>query len=71
MTLNEKGEMMNALEKRIMEEEVAKQGKCGCIGCHNKATHTWSGHPTCDDCGSPGRLKGASLTFPRLIGNSC
>ena len=24
--------------------------KCGCIGCDNVATHTWSGHPTCDDC---------------------
>jgi len=24
--------------------------KCGCIGCDNVATHTWSGHPTCDAC---------------------
>lgn len=33
--------------------------KCGCVGCTNTATHTWSGHPTCDDCGSPSRLKPA------------
>ena len=28
---------------------------CGVRGCNNLATHTWSGHPTCDDCGTPGR----------------
>lgn len=27
--------------------------KCGCTGCENEATHTWSGHPTCDSCGTP------------------
>lgn len=26
---------------------------CGAIGCTNPATHTWSGHPTCDDCATP------------------
>ena len=26
--------------------------KCSCTGCDNIATHTWSGHPTCDDCGT-------------------
>lgn len=28
---------------------------CGVIGCSNVATHTWSGHPTCDDCAAPMR----------------
>lgn len=28
---------------------------CGCTGCTNIATHTWSGHPTCDDCATPSR----------------
>ena len=28
---------------------------CGVRGCDNEATHTWSGHPTCDDCATPGR----------------
>lgn len=55
---------MNALEKRITYEENAKQQKCGVTGCNNKATHTWSGHPTCDECGTPGRKK---LIFPVLI----
>ena len=27
---------------------------CGCTGCFNEATHTWQGHPTCDNCGTPG-----------------
>jgi len=26
---------------------------CAVTGCENKATHTWSGHPTCDDCKLP------------------
>jgi len=55
---------MNALEKRIKAEEEAKTKQCACIGCTNRATHTWSGHPTCDDCGTPGRKK---LPFPNLI----
>lgn len=25
--------------------------KCGVTDCNNMATHTWSGHPTCDACG--------------------
>ena len=29
--------------------------KCAIIGCTNTATHTWSGHPTCDDCATPSR----------------
>ena len=28
---------------------------CGVINCVNEATHTWSGHPTCDDCATPAR----------------
>lgn len=28
---------------------------CGVITCINEATHTWSGHPTCDDCATPAR----------------
>ena len=28
---------------------------CGVTGCINASTHTWSGHPTCDDCAVPGR----------------
>lgn len=31
--------------------------KCQVFGCNNNATHTWSGHPTCDDCGTPNRKK--------------
>jgi hypothetical protein len=31
--------------------------KCEFIDCKNEATHTWSGHPTCDDHGVPGRFK--------------
>lgn len=30
--------------------------KCSCTGCNNIATNTWSGHPTCDSCGSPCRI---------------
>ncbi len=33
----------------------AKPTQCGCTGCTNPATHTWSGHPTCDDCATPSR----------------
>ena len=55
---------MDALEKRIMEEELAKTKQCSCIGCTNQATHTWSGHPTCDACGTPGRKQ---LSAPRII----
>ena len=40
---------MLALQKRMLSEEQAKQKQCGCSGCTNKAPHTWSGHPTCDD----------------------
>jgi len=46
---------MDALIRRIEQEERAKTMECGCIGCTNMATHTWSGHPTCDACGTPGR----------------
>jgi len=45
--------MTNALLKRIIQEEIAKTKTCGVIGCNNQATHTWSGHPTCDDCMIP------------------
>ena len=31
---------------------------CGVTNCTNKATHTWSGHPTCDDCATPTRKAG-------------
>jgi len=57
---------MDALIKRIIEEEKAKESLCGCRGCSNKATHTWSGHPTCDDCGTPSRKSGKSPTMPNL-----
>lgn len=30
---------------------------CSCTGCKNEATHYWSGHPTCNECGTPNRLK--------------
>lgn len=56
----------NALLERIVAEEAAKQQQCACIGCTNRATHTWSGHPTCDECGTPGRTK---LALPVLHGN--
>ena len=56
---------MNSIELRILEEEVAKAKECSCIGCTNRATHTWSGHPTCDKCGLPGRK---SLPFPTIRG---
>ena len=42
-------------------EHLARKSKqsvpvmCTCIGCNNVATHTWSGHPTCDDCATPMR----------------
>ena len=29
--------------------------QCSCTDCKNKATHSWSGHPTCDECGTPSR----------------
>lgn len=56
---------MDALSKRIKDEEDAKTKKCACIGCNNQATHTWGGHPTCDKCGTPNRQK---LDFPILVG---
>ncbi len=55
--------VMDALLERIKCEEQAKAKKCACNGCNNQATHTWSGHPTCDSCGTPGRKK---LTVPNL-----
>lgn len=54
---------MDALQERIKQEEDAKLKKCACIGCNNMATHTWSGHPTCDSCGTHGRKK---LPFPAI-----
>lgn len=36
----------------MSEQKQLTEVKCGCTGCNNKATHTWSGHPTCDDCGT-------------------
>lgn len=56
---------MDALTRRIREEEQAKQKQCAVTGCKNQATHTWSGHPTCDDCGTPGRTK---RTIPIIRG---
>lgn len=44
---------MNGILERIRQEELAKTKQCGCRGCTNQATHTWSGHPTCDDCATP------------------
>jgi len=35
--------------------KVERDVTCGCTGCTNLATHTWSGHPTCDDCATPAR----------------
>lgn len=37
--------------------------KCSCFDCDNTATHTWSGHPTCDLCGSPSRARKAAKPF--------
>ncbi len=31
-------------------EDITDEVKCGVIGCNNKATRTWSGHPTCSEC---------------------
>jgi len=31
--------------------------KCGCTGCNNVATHTWSGHATCNGCSIRPHLK--------------
>lgn len=56
---------MTALEKRIKDEQDAKKSKCACLGCDNQATHTWSGYPTCDRCGSPHRVK---RDIPNIIG---
>jgi hypothetical protein len=50
-----------SLEDRIRAEQEACSKQCGVRGCTNQATHTWSGHPTCDDCGLPGRQP---LPFP-------
>lgn len=41
-------------EKRELES-LAQVTLCGVRDCFNEATHTWSGHPTCDDCGTPSR----------------
>jgi hypothetical protein len=35
--------------------------KCTVIGCTKEATHTWSGHPTCDDCATPARKEKMGL----------
>ena len=55
---------MDKLLERIKYEEDAKQKQCAVIGCTNIATHTWSGHPTCDDCGL---TKRNPTPFPVLI----
>ena len=41
----------------IVERDEQGRALCGCIECTNLSTHTWSGHPTCDSCGMPGRQK--------------
>jgi len=46
------------LKDRVVEKEHTK---CSCTGCENKATHTWSGHPTCDECGTSGRRERAGI----------
>lgn len=53
--------MTDALLERIAAEEKAKTKQCAVTGCTNQATHTWSGYPTCDACGTPGRK---TLPFP-------
>jgi hypothetical protein len=58
---------MDALLNRIAQEEKAKQSECACRGCKNQATHTWSGHPTCDACGTPSRLKKHDTFVPRIL----
>lgn len=60
---------MDALARRIKEEEDAKTKPCSCIGCSNMATHTWSGHPTCDACGTPNRNQLAVPAIHFLTGN--
>jgi len=39
----------------INPKPIKIPGQCGVTNCTNKATHTWSGHPTCDDCATPTR----------------
>ncbi len=60
---------MKALFKRIQAEELAKTKQCGCSGCTNQATHTWSGHPTCNACATPmsGRTKYPDTIFKDKI----
>jgi hypothetical protein len=41
--------------------------KCSCIGCDNESTHTWSGHPTCDDCGTPSRSEVRNVVNHTLL----
>ncbi len=42
LVVADKQEWVKAKEKEVK--------KCGCTGCENIATHTWSGHPTCNGC---------------------
>jgi hypothetical protein len=53
----------DALSHRLAIESWATTQECGVTGCTNLATHTWSGHPTCDDCAVPGRVARAN---PRI-----
>ena len=39
-------------------------GKSMVSGCNNIATHTWSGHPTCNACGSAWRHEYPDKPFP-------
>lgn len=39
----------------LKPEELPFPKKCSCDGCDNEATHSWSGHPTCDECATPSR----------------
>ncbi len=57
----ERREGEGALEYRLRYEAEACEQECGASGCTNRATHTWSGHPTCDECALPGRKP---LPFP-------
>jgi hypothetical protein len=43
-------------EMRLLDKRLSLI-HCGVTGCTNVATHTWSGHPTCDACGTPSRKK--------------
>ena len=48
-------------------EKRKSHRECGVTDCTNESTHTWSGHPTCDNHATPSRKKYVGLHTPEQL----